>query len=190
ALVKGRRGRDAAEEGQLVPLGAVSSEASVSLEEEEEEEEEEDRRSSEMPLFGGSKKSDSSGSKDSHDSHESEAEHEDIEIEVTEETKREYRRAREAHKKGLKEGTDGIWNGQLAMMRKFYSWDDIPMEFFVDKHVDDGSGGKKNVTKLRARLSVSKKARPHSLRHRKPKPIPRKREEEDDEGENEEEKAA
>lgn len=30
---------------------------------------------------------------------------------------------------------DGVWQGKLSMMRRRATWDDIPMEFFIDKFV-------------------------------------------------------
>ncbi|GBG26601.1 Hypothetical Protein FCC1311_028222 [Hondaea fermentalgiana] len=64
--------------------------------------------------------------------------------------------------------TDGVWNGKLSMMRRIYSWDEIPMEFFVDKFVDDASSREdsKKSGKPRARLSIAKQARPKSMRKR------------------------
>lgn len=55
------------------------------------------------------------------------------------------------------------WNnrfaGQLALLRRFYSWDEIPMDFFVDKHVSDNRRGSKVRSRLSSRLSARRSLR-------------------------------
>lgn len=63
--------------------------------------------------------------------------------------------------------------GQLALMRRFYSWNEIPMDFFVDSHVaDDLPEGSK---KLRGRVSraVSSVARARASQYRSGKSPPK-----------------
>ncbi|KAH9261444.1 hypothetical protein BASA81_000088 [Batrachochytrium salamandrivorans] len=52
---------------------------------------------------------------------------------------------------------DENWTGQLSLMRKFYDWEEIPMDFFVDQQVSGGGllpgiGGA--ITKPKKRMSV------------------------------------
>jgi hypothetical protein len=77
-------------------------------------------------------------------------------------------------------GSEGErFQAQLQLMRKFYEWEDIPLEFFVDKIVEDDSP--RNVRegdKVRPRLSVAKAARPRR-ESRVPIPLSQQREERD-----------
>ncbi len=54
----------------------------------------------------------------------------------------------------------GVFQGRLSLMRKFYEWEEIPMDFFVDKFVEDDES-KAGKNKLRERLSTAKAARQH-----------------------------
>lgn len=52
---------------------------------------------------------------------------------------------------------DENWTGQLSLMRKFYDWEEIPMDFFVDQQVGGGGllgGGGGSITKPKKRMSV------------------------------------
>jgi hypothetical protein len=77
-------------------------------------------------------------------------------------------------------GSEGErFQAQLKLMRKFHEWEDIPLEFFVDKIVEDDSP--RNVRegdKVRPRLSVAKAARPRR-ESRVPVPLSQQREERD-----------
>mmetsp|Transcript_36032 Transcript_36032/g.57698 ORF Transcript_36032/g.57698 Transcript_36032/m.57698 type:complete len:185 (+) Transcript_36032:2471-3025(+) len=63
---------------------------------------------------------------------------------MAESTERKYHSA--------KNKKDKVFKNQLTLMRKFYSWDQIPMEFFVDEFVDEPLDKKKALRK-----SVSQK---------------------------------
>lgn len=76
--------------------------------------------------------------------------------------------------------TDGIFQSKLSTLRKYYSWGEIPMEFFIDKFVEDSPKNKnknqeqQETTRMRGRLSAAKQSRPPSLRNAKPKAQGRK----------------
>jgi len=57
--------------------------------------------------------------------------------------------------------TTGVFTAKLEVMRKVLSWEEMPIEFFVDKHIDDDddvSQTDEEGPKLRARLSIAKQS--------------------------------